>query len=90
METTWATHTEYLFRSSTGTMLKLVIPSSFRESEIILYLSPAVNGFPGSWEHWALPMATMRCSDSAAHCLRTSMCPLCNGWNLPITRAWSA
>ena len=76
METTCATQTEYLFRSSMGTMLKSVIPTSFRDSEIIMYLSPAVNGLSGSWEIWALPMPTMRWSDSSAHLRRTSMCPL--------------
>lgn len=86
METTWATQTEYLFRSSIGTMLKLSMPSSRRELAIIMYLSPAVNGFSGSWEYWALPMPTTRWSDSSAHLRRTSMWPSWSGWNLPITR----
>lgn len=73
MDTTWATHTEYRFRSSTGTMLKSGTPASFRASPIIRYLSPAVNGFSGSWDIWALPMPMMRCSDSSAHLRRTSM-----------------
>ena len=50
METTWATHTEYLLRSSMGTMLKLSMPSSLREFASIMYLSPAVKGLSGSWE----------------------------------------
>ncbi len=60
METTWATHTEYLLRSSMGTMLKLPIPSSLREFASIMYLSPAVKGLSGSWEYCALPMPTIR------------------------------
>ncbi len=59
------------------------IPASVRESSIIMYLSPAVNGFSGWWEYCALPMPTIRCSDSDAHLRTTSMCPLWKGWNLP-------
>ena len=33
IETTWATHTEYLLRSSMGTMLKSVMPMSFSDSD---------------------------------------------------------
>lgn len=73
METTWATQTEYLLRSSMGTMLKLSMPSSRRELAIIMYLSPAVNGFSGSCEYWALPIPTTRWSDSSEHLRRTSM-----------------
>ncbi len=36
MDSTWATHTEYLFRSSTGTMLKLSMPASLRAWSIIM------------------------------------------------------
>lgn len=35
MDSTWDTHTEYLFRSSTGTMLKSVIPSDLSARSII-------------------------------------------------------
>lgn len=40
----------------------------------------------GWWEYCALPMPTMSLSDSDAHFMRTSMCPLWSGWNLPMTR----
>ena len=76
IDTTWATQTEYLLRSSIGTMLKLSMPSSLRELASIMYLSPAVNGLSGSWEYCALPMPTMRWSDSSEHLRRTSMWPL--------------
>lgn len=35
MDSTWDTHTEYLFRSSTGTMLKSVISPDLRARSII-------------------------------------------------------
>ena len=62
------------------------MPSSLRDLLIIMYLSPAVNGFSGVCEYCALPIPIVRCSDSSAHFLMTSMCPLCRGWKRPTTR----
>lgn len=38
------------------------------------------------WDAWALPMPTIKWSDSLAQYDRTSMWPRWSGWNLPITR----
>ena len=55
--------------------------------EIIRILSAAENGFSGSNECCALPMATITRELLAAIHLTAARCPLWKGWNLPMNNA---